>query len=516
LLGSSHTELLLILLLLRGFSMLAHLVSLPVRSEKMIAACLVMFLAGYSSTTMAADLTPVSSYDAASTGNVSSAKTLENGTVKTAISISGSESVVGEKTYWGSSSDKQILRDAHKATVFMGTSINRAIELSLGLSGTYEHARPEDRDQVYPEGNGTKNPVLSADDSDDSWRSDFKQTGFSGLSLMLKMKLLDAGSLQISLAPFIETGAGEQASYSMTRSVGPKAGYMALFSYGAKGVASLDVNAGFRYRNPEETGDLTIRNEAFYKALVKAYASRHVAVFVGAEGRKIMVAKQSERDLVTGGLVYNGSESGEVKGGLLVGAGDFDLSASYGRRLKAATGFGYGASSFTAGISMTVGNYKRVRPTTSIAEDIDRRSKKADLKTNDAASKDTQPVSTATDDYPEMIGSDIDPLEALGKNDGEDFRDLEKRMQQYEAESGIESEDARIERELKDIRAAEELAAEQRAKQEKIESEAQRRDRIKSAKEEEALRKEWLEEAEKDSEKSIGITKQELEWNGLN
>ena len=66
------------------------------------------------------------------------------------------------------------------------------------------------------------------------------------------------------------------------------------------------------------------------------------------------------------------------------------------------------------------------------------------------------------------------------------------------------------------MKVAEELAAEQRAQQEKIESEAQRLERVKASKEEEALRKEWLEEAEQDNEKSIGITKQELEWNGLN
>jgi hypothetical protein len=496
--------------------MLAHLVSLPVRSEKMFAACLVMFLAGYAGKSMAADLTPVSSYDAASTGNVSSAKTLEDGTVKTAVSISGSESVIGQDTYGGQDAEKQVLRDAHRATVFMGTSINKALELSLGISGTYEHVRPEDRDQVYPDGSGSKNPVLGEDEENGTWRSDFKQTGFSGLSLMLKMKLIDAGSLQISLAPFVETGAGEQASYSMTRSVGPKAGYIAMFSYGAKGVASLDVNGGYRYRNPEETGDLTIRNEAFYKALAKAYASRNIAVFVGAEGRKLMVAKNNERDAATGQLVYNGSESGEVKGGLLVTAGDFDLSASYGRRLKAATGFGYGSSSFTAGIGMTVGNYKRVRPTTSLATEIEKNEKKAELKSDGGTGKEIQPAAATVDEYPEMIGSDIDPLEALGKDEGEDFRDMEKRIKQYEAEAGKESEDAKIERELKDLKVAEELAAEQREKQEKIENEAQRRERVKASKEEEALRKEWLEEAEKEGEKSIGITKQELEWNGLN
>lgn len=506
--------------------MLAHLISLPVRSEKMFAACLLVLLAGVSGKATAADLTPVGSFDAASTGNVSSAKTSDDGVIRTTLSVSGSEAAVGQKAVDGSDSDKELLRDANKATVYLGTSLGRAIEFSLGLQGTYEHVRPEDRDQVYPDATGDENPVTSEEDDDQSWRRDFKQSGFSGLSLMLKLKLYDAGSVQVAVAPFVETGAGEQASYSMTRSVGPKAGYIAMFSYGSKGVASLDLNAGYRYRNAEETGDMIIRNEIFYKGLAKVYAGSDVALFAGAEGRKLMVAMNSERDSESGKVIFKGSESGEVKGGILLHAGDFDLSASYGRRLKAATGFGYGDSSFTAGLGMAMGNYKRARPTTSFASDIEKKESKdkvlaeknkENAKLKDGSQKDgAVAASAAVDEYPEMIGADIDPLQALGQDDGEDFRDMDKRIKQYDADAKLESDDSKIERELKDIHDAESKAEVEREKLNKSEDESARLEAVKQAKEEESLRREWMDDAEKDAEKSQGITDQEMNWDGLN
>jgi hypothetical protein len=501
--------------------MLAHLVSLPLRSEKMFAACLLVFLAGSAGKTLAADLTPVGGLDAAATGNVSSAKTDGDGQIRTSIAVSGSETVADEKMLGGETAGKYLLRDAHRASVLMGTAINRATELTLGLHGTYEHVRPEDRDQLFPESTGDNNPVTSEEDDEQNWRRDFKQTAFSGVSLMLKLKLLDAGSTQISIAPFVESGAGETASYSLTRSVGPKAGYIAMFSYGARGVASLDLNAGYRYRNPEETGALTVRNEVFYKGLGKAYIGRDFALFLGAEGRKLMVAKNSERDSESGALTYKGSEAGEIKGGFQLAAGDFDISASYGQRLKESTGFGYGQSSFTAGLSMALTNYKRARPSTSYASEIDSRKNKeltekdkAELKKDDKNST-TVPAAANQDDYSEMIGSDIDPLESLGKEDGEDFRDMDTRIKQYDSDSKVESEDAKIERELREIRAAEEMATTEREKEAAVAAEKNRLDRVRKSKEDEALRQEWLQEAEQDSEKVQGITDQEMNWNGL-
>ena len=46
-------------------------------------------------------------------------------------------------------------------------------------------------------------------------------------------------------------------------------------------------------------------------------------------------------------------------------------------------------------------------------------------------------------------------------------------------------------------------------------AEKSRLDRMKKSKEDEALRQEWLQEAEQDAEKVQGITDQEMNWNGL-
>lgn len=496
--------------------MLAHLVSLPIRSERMFAACLLVVLAGAAGKATAADLTPVSGLDAAATGNVSSARIANDGSIRTTISVSGSEAAADEKMLGGEDSGKMMLRDAHRASVLFGVSMNRVAELTFGLHGTYEHVNASDRDQLFPEAVGGNNPVLSEQEDDQNWRRDFKQTSFSGVSLMLKLKLIDSGSMQIALAPFVESGAGETASYSLTRSVGPKAGYIAMLSYGSRGVGTIDLNAGYRYRNPEETGNLIVRNEMFYKGLAKVYAGRDLAFFVGAEGRKLMVANETERGGESNARSYKGSESGEVKGGVQYHLGDFDLSASYGRRLKDATGFGYGNTSFTAGIGMAIGNYKHGRPTTSFASEIEsRQNKEKDKATLKKTGEQENVAASSQDEYTEMIGSDIDPLDALGKEDGEDFRGFEDRMKQYEANAKIESEDARIERELRELKQAEDMAAEERAKQDAVDAEKNRLKRAKQAREEEELRREWLQEAEIESEKVQGITDQEMNWNGL-
>ena len=90
-----------------------------------------------------------------------------------------------------------------------------------------------------------------------------------------------------ALAPFVETGAGERATDALTRSVGPKAGFMAITSYGARGVGRIDLDLGMRYRDPEQLAGVTLRNELFYKALVTADLNRTVGLFAGGEGRRL-------------------------------------------------------------------------------------------------------------------------------------------------------------------------------------------------------------------------------------
>ena len=123
---------------------------------------------------------------------------------------------------------------------------------------------------------------------------------------------------------------------------------------------------------------------------------------------------------------------------------------------------------------------------------------------------------TSADIITEVTGDTrIDPLPALG--DGtDDFGDLDKRAEEYRKAAQVESEDARIERELREIR-----DTEAKAKQiaEKIGAE-QRADASKKAREDAAANSKnnrKIQRAAEEKAKTMqGIENDELEWNGLN
>jgi hypothetical protein len=109
----------------------------------------------------------------------------------------------------------------------------------------------------------------------------------------------------------------------------------------------------------------------------------------------------------------------------------------------------------------------------------------------------------------------IDPLPALG--DGpDDFQDLDKRAEAYEKEAKVESEDSRIERELREIREAE---AKAKIVEEQLEAQRQAELRRKAREEHDASveHNRKVQRAADEKAKSLkGIDKDELEWNGLN
>ncbi len=109
----------------------------------------------------------------------------------------------------------------------------------------------------------------------------------------------------------------------------------------------------------------------------------------------------------------------------------------------------------------------------------------------------------------------IDPLPALGEGP-DDFQDLDKRADAYEKEAKIESEDSRIERELREIREAE---AKAKIIEEQLEAQRQAEARRKAREEAEASAQHnrKMQRAAEEKAKSLkGIEKDELEWNGLN
>lgn len=496
--------------------MLAHL-SLPLAKSfnRPWLLGLTVLLGLSAGKVLAADAMPLGSLDTKATGNVSSGDTQRAGQVSSSFRFEGNQAAASGEDLQPSQEgeDKTVLRDANKAGLFLGAALTSSMELSLGVHGTFEHVRPEDRDQLFPAGAG-----VGKTQGQVTWRENLKETGFATASLMLKMKVLDAQGLKLAFAPFIESGAGEQATYSLTRSVSPKAGWMTAMTYGSEGVAEASLNGGYRYRNPEELGELTLRNELFYRASLKAYASKDFALFVAGDARKIMVARNDQRD-DEGKLSYKPFESGQAMGGFEVKLGDADLQAFYGAKASKGKGFsGFGVKSFGAAVAWSLGNYKGRSSKDSIGSDIQKEveaDEAAKAKKEEADKAKVVPAKNPVDEYPEMIGKDIDPLDALAGDETGDFKDANKRAEQYKKDAAGQSEDERIEKELKQIKETEEKATKEREAQEKIEQAEARKKAAKEAGEDEKLMKEWMDEAAKDNNEAGTITGDEMEWNGL-
>jgi hypothetical protein len=484
--------------------MLAHLAyrATPSRPRPFVLGLLALAAtAMFAGKSFAADLMPLGRLEADSTGQVSKAETLPSGAIVSGVAFETSAAAIDNGTLSQMNEERGVLRDANRGTVHLGIGLTERLSLSLGVSGTYEHVKPEERDQLFP------NAGLSV--AEDGWRQNVKQTGFAGATLAMKVQVVDWQGIKLSLAPFVESGAGEQATYSLTRSVSPKAGWMTALSYGAMGVGDATINAGFRYRQPEEIGDLILRNEAFYRMALTAYATRDVGIFLAGEGRRLMVAKAG--DLKDDKLNYLPKEAGEVTAGVSIKFEDVTVAAFGGSRVKGTNGFGYGRAIAGLQITTTLGNYRGNRPKHSFATEIER-----DEAAKAAAAKPAKveaAPATAGEDYSEMIGDGIDPLQAV--DGGTDFSDANKTMEANKNAKPEVSEDEKVESELKELRAAEEKAAAEREAIEKAEREESRRAALKQHSQDDELMKEWMQEAEADAAGLEGITTDEANWNGL-
>jgi hypothetical protein len=463
-----------------------------------------------------------------SAGTVADADLSERGSLTSGFTVLGSESALSSEELTSTKAvntndrNSELLRDAHRGSAFLGLSLTEHMEFILGLHGTYEHVDPAERSSYLIADEEEERSLLSAT----GHSSGSKQTGFADASLVFKIGLVRNGPLKLSIAPFLESGAGEQATYSLTRSVSPKAGWMALATYGTKGIALVSVNAGYRYRNPESVGSLTLRNELFYKTSMRGYINRSLSLFVAADARKIMVNSNDVRD-DAGKLKYVARETGAWQAGATAHFMDADWTASYGGKFQKAKGFGFGERSFGMAVSYKLGNVegRREKPTFSaevqkemaressqkvVAEDAKTEADKAKLAEGSAAAPKKIDVKET---YPEMIGTEIDPLE-LFKDENDDFSRTEKKMAAENKDKSV-SPDQQVEDELaalKEKEAQEEKALEER---EKAEAEIARSQARKKADIDRKKMDEWMQEANGELEEVEGITDQEMNWNGL-
>lgn len=506
--------------------MLAHLVALPQPfskpRRKTLALAAGFLVSGFVSARSAqgADLLPVGALDVRAASGVFSPEIGEQGDLRAAFSLQAASGVLSYEALGADAPEGHepgsLLRDANRGSFLFAATLGRSLELSLGLHGTYEHAKPEGRDQIFDQADS----AASSDGGSDSWRQDFRQSGFAGASLLLKLRLLDTDGFGLAIAPFVESGAGEQATYSLTRSVHPKAGFMTLASYGALGVGSVGLTAGARYRNPENIGQVVVRNEIFYGGNVRADLTRTLGFFVSGQGRRIMVADTAKQSAANGKLVYQPRETNEAGAGLVLTLEEMELSAFARASMPADKGFGFGDRSFGLGIATTLGNYRGVRSKNSIASDIEQDLDKA-AATKAASTKNSfvgpPPPKPLQDEYPEMIGDAIDPLDAVAGSGAanDDFKNVDRIMKDNESGAKIESEDEKVARELREIREAEAKAEAERARLEEIEREERRKRAQSQAEEDEKLMQEWMQEARQEADALEGIEREDIGWTGL-
>lgn len=469
----------------------------------------------------AADTLPLGALDPEATAGVSKADAAADGSIQGAFAVRANESAAAARALdsrqAGAAADADLLRDANAMSLILGLGVSRSLQLSLGLHGTYENVSAAQRDELF----AVEDSTFGADG-----RGSVRDTGFSGASMLLKVRLLEASGFRLAAAPFIESGAGESATYSVTRSVGPKGGLMGLASYGAPGVADVTVNLGWRYRDPEAVGSKTLRHEMFYKGLVEGFLSKTFSLFVAGEGRRLAVADDASRGASDGALVYEPQYAGAVHGGFQARVGDAELSAYMGGKVGKADAIGYGERAFGVSLAYELGNFRGRRSAkTRFALDIERaeaaKAEKAALihtpKRPKSFVEEVEAVFPAQGDYSEMrTKASEEALQDAGDSiDDSDFKVAEKAAVRHRLKDGELSEDERVRQELEAIKEADAKAEAERLGREEAEAEAARKLRAEQARQDEKLMREWMDEAQHDADSMPGIEADEMRWQGL-
>ena len=221
---------------------------------------------------IATDVTPMQNLDGTSTGSFNDAKAYRTG--QTSLGVQGS-GAAGMQVRPRRDPDAIELSDARHASVLVGIGLHRRVGLSLGLHATSETLSEEDRANTF-----------LADSSYEGGRAE--RTSFAGLSLMGKIHLARIGLFRSALGVFMESGAGEKADFALTRSQGPKAGFLNILSFGDQRVAEVVANIGYRYRSVESIGDFDLRNEMIYRAMLRTLVLPKLSLYGAVAGRRIM------------------------------------------------------------------------------------------------------------------------------------------------------------------------------------------------------------------------------------
>ena len=452
--------------------------------HRILISTLFLFLLS-SSQLFAADVMSVTNLEATDTGRVSSADLLKPGNLSLRLGMTEDQNPSISNNAAIDTEQSDVAKVQQMSTV-LGIGVTSFMELHLGVHGTQE---------IYNQGG--RGAVYGDEKSSDA-------LGFSGASLLTKVRFINYDSVKVSVAPFIESGVGSAADLSISRSSGYKGGWMLLSTYEAPSVVKFHINAGYRYREREQVADLSLRNELFYQASTEAILSRNASVFVSGRGRSIKVSDERDYEL-TGERTYKSRESFEAYAGLIGRVNQFELSGYGGERLKE-NSFGSGSVTFGVSLGYLFKGKSSSAPESAVII--------ADEKKED---KPVQVVDKAIDEA-EYALPNIAEDSAAAYEANDDFSAIKKQID-HELESDLKeskpSDDELVERELREIKKAEEKIQEEQDKIDEQNFEKDRKRLLEERKQDLESEKELRNEVREDLDLPE-ITDDELNWDGLN
>ncbi len=453
----------------------------------------------------AVDVQPPQILDGRGTGKVAASSTLKPGTYAVGVHATSDISPVPNQVY-----DKDFVagRTAveriNRTTASFSLGVTEYLDLSLAVRGTSETLSPDYQDQIR---------------HDDS--SQGENLKFSGASILAKARLIKDGNFAVLLAPFVESGSGSGAESSLARSLDPKAGWMGILSYGESGIAMLTMNAGYRYRQREDVGQLRLRNELFYQGTVEGFFTRSISAFAGGQGRVVTMARTGDED-VDGKLRYSPFESSEWSTGVNVKMDVTSISVYGGSRLQERA-LGHGKSFVGVSLAYQFGDRKR---SYSQSVELSERSKKAsDTSTDTVKAKAVNKGVTYTNTYTDPALESFDPDAAFMRtaegdwagDEADDFKALEQRRLQERKDPnyGKPSSDAIVEDELRRLRDAEAKQKQLEAERQKLADEVQRKSGKSRFQEERQAKGKFRDELRDQVDGLPAITEEDVSWNGL-
>jgi hypothetical protein len=451
-----------------------------------------------SSAGFAVDSLPMAPGDVGSHGKTSSAKLVGKDAIRAGIVIDGSDVVKLDQAQTAHS----VYGSGHQGAIGIGYGITRDLELDLTFRGTKEIMSMGIRNELYE-----TRPRYS-----EGFKK-FKETGYAGTRAMLKLRLLETGSVNIAIAPFVEEGMGERGMYSVTRNQKGAAGWMGLVSLGSAGIGAIDLNLGMRYREPQKFDDHFVRNEMFSRLTLTGYLSDELGIFAGIGGRGIMVADADKRgpDMKP---QYSAQRTADALGGIVATVGGTKISIYGGRSLKDQVAFGNAEHIYGMSLTTTFGS--KVRD-----HEWGARAKKSNSSDDESAKAGKGKIKTAAEQqaederlYPEM-NPNLNDL-PVSSDSSDDFAKIRANMKRQHVtnKAGL-TEQQEVEAELSKIRAAED----------KVQAEKTRRnllsERKRKALEKENVRRntkldnELQKRTREELDDEYGITTEDTSWNGL-